>query len=83
MKIIRCAKCGKRPEEIGEYINAGKVEGISPSKFIVREEGTYNPKNGLFYCTSCYVGEGMPIGLPEDIDNILEELTKFVKEVKI
>lgn len=58
----RCAKCGKSPEEITEYVIASIEEDMTPSDYVKSEEGTYNPKNGHFYCTSCYVRLGMPLG---------------------
>lgn len=27
-----------------------------------RSDGTYNPKNGHFWCDSCYIAIGMPLG---------------------
>lgn len=59
---IVCAGCGKTPSEIEEYITYAKVEGITPEEYVVRKEGTYNPTNGRFWCTDCYIRVGMPLG---------------------
>jgi hypothetical protein len=67
---MKCAVCKKKPGEIAEYVNAAKDEGISPEDFVRLEEGTYNKKNGLFYCTSCYVAIGSPMGVAELFENI-------------
>ena len=58
-----CFKCKKTPEEIleyqpGEFWEEGDFE--SPSDFVQQEEGTYNPNNGHFACTDCYIKIGMP-----------------------
>jgi aspartate carbamoyltransferase regulatory subunit len=59
---IKCKRCGKHPNELSEYIECAEEEGITPDEYVVREEGTYNEKTGLFYCTPCYVKVGMPLG---------------------
>jgi hypothetical protein len=49
-------KCGKTPEELPEYVEAAKEkEYVDAEDYVVSEEGTYNPRCGLFYCTECYV----------------------------
>ena len=60
---IKCAICGLKPSEILEYSSEAKLLGISPDDYVIEEEGTYNPKNGHFYCTSCYIKIGMPLGV--------------------
>lgn len=60
MMDIRCIGCGKAPHEIDEYIEAAAAEDMSPAGYVVVEEGTYNPENGHFACTSCYIAMGMP-----------------------
>jgi len=66
-----CNGCGKTPEELEEYISAASEvyeddDGQeikpykSPTDFVVREEGTYNPTNGHFLCTPCYIKAGSP-----------------------
>lgn len=61
-KQITCIHCKKRPEEINEYIEAAKVEEMTPTQYVIENEGTYNAflKN-QFYCSSCYIEVGMPI----------------------
>lgn len=58
-----CIGCGKRPHEIEEYIEMAKEEEMTPVAVVRELEGTYNPSNGHFYCTNCYVEAGMPLGL--------------------
>lgn len=60
MMDIRCIRCGKEPHEIEEYIEHAEAEGMTPEQFVRIEEGTFNPENGHFACTSCYIGMGMP-----------------------
>jgi len=69
-----CQGCGKHPDELDEYIDAAMHYGRSlvgegeerlvgpctPDDYVRREEGTYNPANGHFLCTSCYCDAGMP-----------------------
>ena len=59
---IKCKVCDRKPHEIGEYVYCADDEGIEPEEFVKKEEGTYNPSTGKFYCTSCYVKIGMPLG---------------------
>lgn len=61
---IKCIGCNKTPDELPEYKSIAKAEGYeSATQAVMREEGTYNPRNGHFYCTSCYIKEGMPSGV--------------------
>lgn len=55
-----CTGCGKHPEQIEEYVECAQDEGMTPDAYVRSEEGTYNPENGHFLCTSCYVRAGMP-----------------------
>jgi hypothetical protein len=55
-----CIGCNKTPEEIGEYQPEATESSLSATEYVKREEGTYNPENGHFTCTSCYVRMGMP-----------------------
>ena len=55
-----CIKCMKFPREIPEYVDAAREEDMTPDEFVRQEEGTYNPSNGHFLCTDCYVKAGMP-----------------------
>ena len=62
MSMIKCKECGKQPHEIEEYVANSIVEYMTPAQFVQQEEGTYNHKTGLFYCTRCYIKVGMPLG---------------------
>jgi hypothetical protein len=62
-KDIRCVGCGKLPQEIDEYVRAAREEPKffkSAEDYVTREEGTYNPQNGHFLCTACYINAGSP-----------------------
>lgn len=62
--IIRCNGCKKHPNDIDEYTYLAELEGYSSNvEFVKREEGTYNRYNGHFWCTSCYIKAGMPLGV--------------------
>lgn len=54
-----CIGCGKTPNELPEYdyANTGVTD---PVKYVVEEEGTYNPANGHFACDKCYIKMGQP-----------------------
>ena len=58
--IPLCVGCNKRPSEIEEYVESAEVEDMTPDDYVRGEEGTYNPSNGHFLCTDCYVRAGMP-----------------------
>jgi len=55
-----CIGCNRPPSQIPEYIEMGQVEEMSPEEFVRQEEGTFNPENGHFACTECYIRMGMP-----------------------
>jgi hypothetical protein len=57
-----CGRCGKRPDEIEEYVEAASecADGSTPDDYVRSEEGTYNKENGHFLCTTCYVEAGVP-----------------------
>jgi hypothetical protein len=55
-----CTGCNKTPDEIQEYIECAEEEEMSPDDYVKSEEGTYNPSNGHFLCTDCYIAAGMP-----------------------
>jgi hypothetical protein len=59
---MKCKGCGKKPTEIQEYIDEAKMNNMTVSQYILEEEGTYNPRTHLFYCTECYIKAGMPLG---------------------
>ena len=59
-----CVGCNKPPSEIDEYEDFYEDEGYeSAASYVKENEGTYNPKNGHFWCTECYANAGMPLGL--------------------
>jgi hypothetical protein len=59
---MKCKLCKKKPSEISEYIDAAEDEGITPDDYVKSQEGTFNHDTGFFYCTSCYIAVGMPLG---------------------
>ena len=62
-KIIKCKGCGRTPSQISEYVNMAREEGYSGADdFVMENEGTYNERTGLFWCTDCYIKAGQPIG---------------------
>lgn len=63
---VICHECGRAPEEIGEYRTAAQLstrEDDTPTDYVMREEGTYNPHERTFWCTECYLKIGMPLGV--------------------
>ena len=62
MPEVKCKICKRKPAEISEYIEAAAEEDITPEEYMKQEEGTYNRETGLFYCTTCYIKIGMPLG---------------------
>lgn len=58
--IPTCNGCNKTPEEILEYLPALTGTNLQPIEYVKQEEGTYNPENGHFLCTGCYIKAGMP-----------------------
>lgn len=58
-----CIGCDRKPPEISEYKPAATGMFMDANTYVVRNEGTYNKENGHFYCTSCYVKAGMPLGV--------------------
>lgn len=55
-----CIGCGKHADELPEYIEAAAENEMTPDNYVRTEEGTFNPENGHFLCTPCYVDAGMP-----------------------
>ena len=53
-------KCGRTPDQISEYSQEMTGSSLSPAEYVKREEGTFNPENGHFLCTTCYIAVGMP-----------------------
>ncbi len=60
---LKCVGCGKYPAELAEYVDAGAAEELSADDYVRENEGTYNQVNGHFYCTECYIADGMPLGV--------------------
>lgn len=61
--ICKCRGCGKTPDQIMEYkVLAEECGYDSAEQAVKNEEGTYNPATGLFWCTSCYIKAGQPLG---------------------
>jgi hypothetical protein len=57
-----CTGCGKRPEDLSEYVEASRGGPGTPSDYVRDHEGTFNRENGHFLCSQCYVDAGMPSG---------------------
>lgn len=61
---VKCKCCKRRPDEIDEYtemVEDGEYK--TPEQAVRMNEGTFNPFTGEFYCTSCYIKNGMPLGM--------------------
>lgn len=52
---IRCIDCRKTPEEIPEYQQAARDNLVTPTAYVVQEEGTYNKETGHFLCTGDFL----------------------------
>lgn len=50
------------PEGPDEEPPSGPVTPEMREEYVMTEEGTYNPLNGHFTCTKCYIKIGMPSG---------------------
>lgn len=60
MMIAICTGCNKTADELPEYIAGAEEAEITVEQYVREEEGTYNPENGHFLCTDCYIKAGMP-----------------------
>lgn len=58
--LALCIGCNKLAAELAEYIRLAEDNNMTPGDYVRKEEGTYNPENGHFLCTPCYVAIGMP-----------------------
>lgn len=58
--LLICVGCGKAPDQLDEYIEAGRESNMSPEQYCWEEECTLNIENGHFMCTTCYVAAGCP-----------------------
>lgn len=57
---LTCIGCHKSPDQLEEYIDSGRENGMTPEDYCWEEEGTLNCANGHFACTTCYIAMGMP-----------------------
>lgn len=64
---VICGSCKRPPETMDEYILAARENGTTPTKFVKREEGTFDKDTGLFFCTDCYITLGCPTGKAYDV----------------
>jgi len=55
-----CFRCKRMADAISEYVEAVRGSTMTPAEYVRREEGTYNPENGHFACTECYIAIGQP-----------------------
>jgi hypothetical protein len=55
-----CIGCQKHPADLEEYTDPEIIGDLTPNAYVRREEGTYNPENGHFLCTECYIKAGSP-----------------------
>lgn len=55
-----CIGCGLTPDELDCYTELADDAGLTPTEYVMQEEGTYNKENGHFTCDPCYIGMGMP-----------------------
>lgn len=60
MMIAICTGCNKTADELPEYIEGAAEAEMTVEQYVREEEGTYNPENGHFLCTDCYIKAGMP-----------------------
>jgi hypothetical protein len=62
--ILRCVGCGKRPDEIDEYLkgNQSDDQQVEPDDYVWSNEGTLDRVTGHFACTACYIRMGCPSG---------------------
>lgn len=62
-RSLRCNGCGRHPQTIDEYRTMAEREETTPAKFVIENEGTLNRDNGHFWCTTCYISAGQPLGV--------------------
>ena len=58
---VYCIGCNKTPDELDEYSPEETEENMTATEYVQTNEGTYNPSNGHFTCTPCYIDLGMPL----------------------
>ena len=59
---IHCRGCGLTPDELPEYVELARVDDYASAEEAVRSDGTFNWDTGRFWCTTCYIKAGMPLG---------------------
>lgn len=55
-----CIGCGRHPSAIEEYWSEFTKSELDPAQYVRENEGTFNPFNGHFACSECYILMGMP-----------------------
>lgn len=74
----RCVCCQRVPDEIAEYSREQTGEDTSPEDYVYSNEGTLNTESGRFFCTDCYIDNGMPSGhVPSGSTGILAGCPKL------
>lgn len=64
MKDCVCIVCGKKANDLIEYVELAEMEGYKDAnEAVVKNEGTYNKEDNTFYCTPCYIKAGLPRNL--------------------
>lgn len=62
--LSKCVGCGRTAGRLDEYHELAEFSGYVTAEDAVRNaEGTFNPANGRFYCSPCYVDAGQPLGV--------------------
>lgn len=55
MEEMKCKFCGRKAEDIEEYIEGAMLEGITPEEYVEKYEFSYNSSTGIFVCTDCHI----------------------------
>lgn len=59
---MKCAMCGRAPDQIPEYVNLAKeIDYVSAEQAVKYGEATYHPAYDKFLCTGCYRQSGQPL----------------------
>ncbi len=59
---IHCKVCKKEPKDLGSVVYFASLENMEPDEFVKENDGTYNPTTEEFFCNTCYISVGMPLG---------------------
>lgn len=59
---IQCKVCKREPKDLGSVVYHAKVEEMEPDEFVKEFDGTYNPQTEEFFCNTCYINIGIPLG---------------------